>query len=114
MIFGKSRGAPVLKFFENVTLNQKLLYFARLHFGDFLGQSMGAVLLDGTFSGSSRFKELKNTNLFEFLMQHPYRSGSFQLGAEKGSKIEDFQKTSYFTYQNENTIFRPLLVELRA
>jgi len=66
MIFDRTCGAYVLKFFEHESLNQELQYATRLHVGDFLRQSLGALLLILSFSGSSHFKELKNTILPAF------------------------------------------------
>jgi hypothetical protein len=57
---------------------------------------MGAIHSDDIFSWSSHIKELKNANSFESLMQNPYRSGSFQLGTEKGSKIDTFSENTVF------------------
>ena len=63
-------------------------------------QIMGALTLKSRFfvlfPGSSCFKYLRNAILLEFFMLNPYRSGSFQLGTEKGSKIEDFSENIVF------------------
>ena len=48
------------------------------------------------FPSSYRFKDLKNAILCKDLRQNPYRSGSFQLGTEKGFKIEDFSENTVF------------------
>ena len=56
----QSCGASVLKHFENVSLNRRLLYIAWLHFEHFLGQSVGATHLKESFSRSFHFENLRS------------------------------------------------------
>ena len=65
----QSCGASVLKHFENVSLNRRLLYIAWLHFEHFLGQSVGAIHLKESFSRSFHFENLRSAIKHNILEQ---------------------------------------------
>jgi len=115
MIFDRTCGAYVSKFFEYATLNQELQYANRLHFGDFLRQSLGAPLLILIFSGSSHFKELNKCNFTcVFLTSSVNFCGASNRDLKQNQHQRLFRKHRILRIKIETLFFGTLFVELRV